>query len=52
MELAVPPGAYGTFRVHPGSGIVLGVAGASQPAVYSFESLVLGARTRLKLAGP
>lgn len=52
LELAVPPGAYGTFRVNPDNELIFGTAGATTPDLYSFENLVLNNRTQLVLAGP
>ncbi|MGH8020684.1 MAG: PKD domain-containing protein [Opitutaceae bacterium] len=49
---AVPPGAYGNFSANGGSGFTLGVAGASEPAVYHFQRLTLNGQTRVELVGP
>ena len=52
VPLAVPPGTYQRLTVNGGSVIVLGVAGASQPAVYNLDSLVLNGNSRLDVVGP
>ncbi len=47
-QIAVPPGAYGDFSANPGSGFTLGIAGATQPSVYYFQSLAInGARIQV-----
>jgi hypothetical protein len=48
----VPAGSYGKFRATEGTGFILGVAGATEPSVYSFQSLALGAQTSLQVVGP
>jgi hypothetical protein len=50
--VTVPPGTYGTFVVNGGSGMVLGVAGATEPAVYNLQGLALGGGATLHIAGP
>lgn len=50
--LAVPPGTYGRFTANHGSGFVLGLAGASERAVYHFQSLVLNGGSELSIVGP
>jgi hypothetical protein len=50
--IAVPPGNYGTFIANSGGGFVLGVAGATVPAVYNMEALVLTGHAELQIAGP
>jgi RHS repeat-associated protein len=49
---SVPPGSYGNFTANSLSGFVLGVAGAAQPAVYSFQQLVLNGQSELRVVGP
>jgi rhamnogalacturonan endolyase len=49
--LAVPAGAYGNFTANSG-GFVLGVAGATQPSVYHFQSLTLNNATNVQVVGP
>ncbi|MGH7955602.1 MAG: Ig-like domain-containing protein, partial [Opitutaceae bacterium] len=51
-QFAIPPGAYGEFVANGGSGYTLGVAGASQPAVYSFQRLTLNGQTQIQVVGP
>ncbi len=48
----IPPGAYGAFTANGGSGFVLGVAGATEPAVYHLQGLMLNNGATLQLAGP
>jgi hypothetical protein len=50
--IAVPPGTYGGFIANQGSSFVLGVAGATTPAVYNFQNLTLNSASRLDLVGP
>ncbi len=50
--VAVPPGTYGTFITNGNSRFVLGVAGASTPAVYNFQALTLNGKTQLQIVGP
>ena len=50
--MAVPPGAYGEFTANGSSSFTLGVAGATQPAVYSFQHLTLNGSSRLDVVGP
>lgn len=51
-QCMVPAGAYGDFAASSGSGFVLGVAGAKQPAVYSFQHLTLNGQASIKVVGP
>ncbi len=51
-QIAVPPGAYGAFTANGESGFILGVAGATEPAVYNLQSLTLNGTARLQIAGP
>lgn len=48
----VPPGVYGEFTANGSSSFTLGVAGATQPAVYSFQHLTLNGSSHLDLVGP
>jgi hypothetical protein len=50
--VAVPPGTYRNFTVNGGGAIALGVAGASQPAVYNLNALTLNGNSRLDVVGP
>ncbi len=54
--VAVPPGTYGTLTVNggTGNGLTLGIAGATEPAVYNLRGLTLngGSATQLHVAGP
>ena len=50
--VAVPPGTYGNFNANSQSGFVLGVAGATAPAVYHFQNLTLNSNATLQVVGP
>jgi hypothetical protein len=50
--IAVPPGAYGEFKVHGRSALVLGEAGARTPTAYSFRKLELKSDAVLDVVGP
>jgi len=51
LQIAVPPGAYGNFTANSGS-FVLGVAGATEPAVYHLQNLSLSGGAALQIVGP
>jgi|GEM_PF-692606 Dienelactone hydrolase and related enzymes len=51
-SVAVPPGAYGNFAVNGNASLVLGVAGATEPAVYSLQALTLNGNSKLEVVGP
>ncbi len=51
-QIAVPAGTYRHFTANGGSGFTLGVAGAAQPAIYSFQSLTLNGQTTINVIGP
>ncbi len=48
----VPAGTYGTFTANSGTGFVLGVAGATTPSVYNFQSLTLNSNSQIQVVGP
>ncbi len=50
--VAVPAGNYGNFTVNGSSGLILGVAGATEPAVYGFQQLTLNGNTQVRIVGP
>lgn len=51
--VSVPPGTYRNFIAGPESSFVIGVAGATEPAVYNFQNLTLNAgSSRLTVVGP
>jgi sugar lactone lactonase YvrE len=50
--VAVPAGAYGSFTANGNNSFVLGVAGSSTPAVYSFQSLTLNGTSQIAVVGP
>ncbi len=52
-QFAVPAGSYDTFIANGNkSGFTLGVPGATEPAVYNFQELVLNGQTEVKIVGP
>ena len=51
-QVTVPAGTYGTFLVNGGSGLTLGVAGATEPAVYNLQALTVNGNARLDVVGP
>lgn len=51
-QVAVPPGTYGRFIANSGSGFTLGTAGASEPAVYQLDELVLSGQASVEVVGP
>ncbi len=51
-NVAVPAGVYGNFTANGGSGLTLGVAGASTPSVYHFQNLTLNGNSTFKVVGP
>jgi hypothetical protein len=53
--VAVPPGTYGNFSASGNSGFVLGVLGATTPAIYNFQSLALNllpGNAQIQVVGP
>jgi hypothetical protein len=50
--VAVPAGTYGAFTANSGSRLVLGVAGATEPAIYNLQALTLNSGSGLEIAGP
>ncbi|MBL9200186.1 MAG: hypothetical protein JNL39_06745, partial [Opitutaceae bacterium] len=51
-QLPIPAGTYGNFTANGSSGFTLGVVGATQPAIYNFQSLTLNGNSALHLVGP
>lgn len=51
-QIAAPAGAYSDFTANGGSGFTLGVAGATQPAVYYFQHLTVNSGAQLRVVGP
>lgn len=51
-SVTVPAGVYGTFTVNGNSSLVLGVAGATEPAVYELQGLTLNGNVSVKIVGP
>ena len=50
--IVVPPGTYGDFTANDNNSFVLGVAGATAPAVYNFQHLTLNGSSHLDVVGP
>lgn len=50
--VAVPPGNYGEFKASGRTALVLGVAGATVPAVYGLQRLILEGEAQLQVVGP
>ena len=50
--VAVPPGTYRDFTASGQTGLILGGAGATQPAAYNLQSLTLNGQARLEVVGP
>jgi rhamnogalacturonan endolyase len=51
-QIAVPPGTYGAFTANSGNGFTLGVSGATEPAVYNLQNLVLNNGASVQIVGP
>jgi DNA/RNA endonuclease G (NUC1) len=51
-QVAVPPGTYGNLSANTNSGFTLGVPGATTPAVYNFQQLVVNGNAHIEIAGP
>lgn len=51
-QVSVPPGTYGNLMANAGSGFIIGVAGATQPAIYNLQNLTLNGQTRIDIIGP
>ncbi|HWA86119.1 MAG TPA: rhamnogalacturonan lyase B N-terminal domain-containing protein [Opitutus sp.] len=51
-QVAVPTGTYGTFTANSGSGFTLGIAGATEPAVYHLQGLTLNSGATVQIVGP
>lgn len=50
--VSVPAGTYGKLSASGQTAFVLGLANATQPAIYNLEELTLSAGSELRLAGP
>ncbi|HEX6862350.1 MAG TPA: hypothetical protein VF414_06020, partial [Thermoanaerobaculia bacterium] len=50
--VSVPPGSYGRLAAEGRSALVLGLAGATEPAAYELQELKLSGGASLRLAGP
>ena len=51
-QVAVPAGTYGVLIANGNSGFVLGVAGATEPAVYNLQGLLVNGASTLQVVGP
>jgi RHS repeat-associated protein len=51
-SIVVPAGTYRNFTANGGSGFILGVAGAAQPAIYSLQNLTLNGQAAIQVVGP
>jgi len=51
-NVVVPPGTYGNFSISGKNSMTLGVAGATQPAVYNFQALAFTGNEDLRIVGP
>jgi len=51
-SVTVPAGTYGSFAVNGSSSLVLGVAGATEPAVYNLQGLAVNGSGQVKIVGP
>lgn len=50
--VTVPAGVYGDLTVNGANALVLGVAGATEPAVYELQRLTLNGSASLRVVGP
>jgi fibronectin type 3 domain-containing protein len=50
--VAVPPGTYGNLSAQDLAGFVLGIPGATTPAVYNLQQLTLAGGAQVQIAGP
>jgi RHS repeat-associated protein len=50
--IPISPGTYRNFIVNGGSGLKLGTAGQTQPAVYNFNSLTTNGSSQIQIVGP
>jgi rhamnogalacturonan endolyase len=48
----VPAGTYRSFTANGGSGFILGIAGATEAAIYNFASLTLNGQSDVQVVGP
>lgn len=50
--VTVPPGTYGEFMVNGGGKIILGIIGATQPAVYNLQKFDVNGHSQVEIVGP
>jgi hypothetical protein len=50
--ISLPAGTYGALTANGNSSFVLGVAGATQPAIYNLQSLTLNGSGQIQIIGP
>jgi len=48
----IPPGTYRNFTVNAPSTLVFGIPGATEPAIYNFETLTINSSSALTIVGP
>ncbi len=48
----IPAGTYGAITVNGNSGLILGVAGATTPAVYNLQGFTLNGNAAIQIVGP
>jgi len=51
-QFAIPPGTYGDVTVNGGSGLTLGIAGATQPSIYNVQRLTFNGHSHVQVIGP
>jgi len=51
-QYAIASGTYGNFIANGGSGLTLGIAGATQPSAYYFQNLTLNGQSNFVVNGP
>ncbi|HYD85721.1 MAG TPA: hypothetical protein VEA63_16750, partial [Opitutus sp.] len=49
---AIPPGTYGALTANGSSGFILGVAGATEPAIYNLQNLTVNGNSTVQIVGP
>jgi rhamnogalacturonan endolyase len=50
--IAVPAGTYGVFIANGNCGFILGVPGATEPAIYNLQALTLNGNAAIQIIGP
>lgn len=52
ITVTVPAGTYGTLTANGNNRLILGVAGATTPAVYNLQGLTLNGTSEVEVVGP